>query len=292
MSAMLVISAAFEQYRYDYIVMRNLSPKTEEAYIYTSKLLIKYFGDVDIETITFDNVRDWRNHIAGWQKPDTVRNNIVCLRMVLKYLRRKGYKVLNYEDIPVSKRTKRTITYLTEEEVYEFIDEVKRPVRGYSKVNRARNAAIITLLFATGLRNNELCSLDRNSIKERQFTVIGKSKNPRIGFINQRAEDALNEYLKCRNDSDRALFISPQTGKRIRPGTLRRIFQNTCERSDFKNIHPHTIRHSYATYLLSKEVDIRYIGDLMGHVSLDTTKLYTHYSNPQLKRVYETAQGY
>lgn len=84
-------------------------------------------------------------------------------------------------------------------------------------------------------------------------------------------------------------LLQLKNGKRITSDTVRKIFQNACKRSDFINVHPHTIRHSFATRLLDKEVDLRYIAELMGHESLDTTRIYTHISNPKLKKIYEKA---
>lgn len=271
--------------------MSNQSPKTEEAYYGAGQLLVKFLGDVPIQDVTFEKVRDWRNWLLGWQAADTVRGNTICLRMVLKFLRKKGYKVLDYEEIPVPKRSKRVIKFLTEDEVQLFIEEAGRKRRGYPEENRLRNVALITLLNATGLRNSELCSLNRNTIKNRTFTIIGKSKNERIGFDNEQAEEAVARYLECRTDRNPALFTSPQTGKRITSGTVRKIFMNICARSDFENVTPRTIRHSYATTLLERGVDIIYISDLMGHEDLNTTKIYTHYRNPKLKAIYDNAQN-
>lgn len=292
MSLAVLISEAFVTYRADYIVMHNQSPKTEEGYINAGKLLVKFFGNIDITTLDFDKVRNWHTYLSSYQRPDTVRNNIVYLRNVLKYLRRLAMPVLDYELIPVQRKEKRLLKYLTEDEYDRFVNEAGRPVRGYSKLNRLRNVALIETLYATGLRNNELCALNINSIRDRQFTVVGKSKDPRIGFTDQRATNAIEIYLATRTDNNPALFISPQTGKRITDDTLRKIFQNICARSlEFKNVTPRTIRHSYATKLLKKRVDLRYISDLMGHQSLDTTKVYTHYENPQLREVYDNAHG-
>lgn len=285
----LLISEAFELYRTDYIVMSHQSLKTEEAYHNASILLVRFLGDIRITDIDFQKVRDWHLWMMGWQKPDTARGNIICLRMVLKFLLRRNEQVLNYESIPVASRQKRTVKYLTDEEVQGFIEEAGRPIRGYPKTLRKRNVAIITLLYATGLRNGELCALNRDSIKNRQFTVAGKSKNPRICFINSAAEKAIEEYLAIRDDNSPALFISHQTGNRLTTHSLQETFRNICNRSDFEDVHPHTIRHSFGTNMLEKRVDLRYIGDLMGHVDLNTTKMYTHYSNPQLREVYEKA---
>lgn len=290
MSIPVLISDAFRTYCSDYIVMHNLSPKTEEAYVGAGKLLEKFLGNVSVTEMTFEHIRSWHTYLSSYQRPDTVRNNIVCLRNVLKFLRRKQIAVIDYELIPVQRREKRLLKYLSEGEFERFVAETGRPIRGYSTENRLRNIALIETLYATGLRNNELCVLNRTTFRERQFTVVGKSKDPRIGFINQRALDAIGRYLASRTDDNPALFISPQTGQRITDDTVRKIFHTICSRSsEFHDVTPRTLRHSYATHLLKNKVDLRYIGDLMGHQSLDTTRIYTHYENPELKDIYDNA---
>ena len=246
----MLISEAFDNYREIEVISRGLSPKTLESNIYAEKLVTEDFSDTEV---------------------------------------RKGWSNIDVDDIKIPKREKRVVNYLTESEIERFIEVVSAKYRGYSKINRLRNTAIVNLFYDSGIRVSELCLLNRNSIRERQFTVIGKSKNPRICFITRKTEEAIAEYLAERDDNKKALFIATQNEKRITPDTIRKIFQNACKRSDFVNVHPHTIRHSFATRLLDKEVDIRYIAELMGHESLDTTKMYTHFSNPKLKKIYEKA---
>ncbi len=285
----MLISEAFENYRKMEIVAAGLSSKTKESYVYAEKLTIGYFGNIEFGDIEAEDIVGFYEHLLGWQAPDTARGNIVCLRAVARYMKRRFETKLDPEDIKVPRREKRNIGYLTEPEVLEFIEVVAEKRRGYAEINRLRNIAIVEALYASGIRVGELCKLNRNSIKQRQFTVVGKSKEPRLCFINSRAEAAVTDYLKLRDDDERALFISNQKGKRITPGNVRRVFQNACSRSDFENVHPHTLRHSFATKLLEHHVDLRYIADLMGHQSLDTTKVYTHYANPRLKKIYEMA---
>ena len=285
----MLISEAFENYKEVEIIARGLSPKILESYIYTEKLVIEYFTNTDVKNITTIDIAKFYQHLCNHQKPDTARGNIICLRSVLKRCVRKGWLNLDVEDIKIPKREKRIIIYLTESEVDRFISVVGEQCRGYSNLNRLRNVAIVSLLYDSGIRISELCSLNRNSIKDRQFIVIGKSKNPRICFITKKTEQRIKDYLDLRDDNDMALFIANQTGKRITSNNVRKVFQNACNRSEFVNIHPHTIRHSFATRMLDKEVDIRYIAELMGHESLDTTKMYTHFSNQKLKKIYEEA---
>jgi len=281
------IKEIFAEYRRAEVVAANLSNKTFESYFYAEKLVVNFFGNVDIEHLRPEDIRSFYEHLLGWQKPDTARGNIICLRSVVKYAKRKGLKVLDPEDIKVPKREKRTIEYLTQSEVEKFIEVVGQPIRGYSRANRLRNVLIVEILYSTGLRVSELCRLNRNSFRDRQTTVVGKSKTPRPVYITRNVEDLIREYLKIRTDSSPALLVSEQTGERIRPGTVRRVFKNACDRSEFSGVHPHTLRHSFATKMLAEGVDLRYIADLMGHESLDTTRIYTHYTNPQLRSIYD-----
>lgn len=287
----MLISEAFQTYRKREVIAAGLSSKTLESYIYAEKLVVAYFGDTEFSSIKVEDVISFYEHLLGWQAPDTARSNIICLRSVVRLMKRCFDGALDPDDIKVPKREKRTIEYLTESEVTEFIEVVGEKRRGYAEINRLRNVAIVEILYASGIRVSELCNLNRNSIKNRQFTVVGKSKEPRICFINQRSEIALENYLKMRDDNSSAMFVANQNGRRIVPGNVRRIFQNVCARSDFEGVHPHTLRHSFATHMLEKRVDLRYIADLMGHQSLDTTKIYTHYSNPKLQQIYRIAMG-
>ena len=156
-------------------------------------------------------------------------------------------------------------------------------------MNRLRNIAILRLLAASGIRVSELVSLNRNSIRHRKFTVVGKSKNPRVVFIDEATEDAINNYLACRTDDNPALFISHQGARsRLTTGGVRRIFEFVCTNSHFTDVTPHTIRHSFATTLLDRGVELCYISDLLGHQSLDTTRIYTHYTNTKLQHIYDS----
>ena len=287
----MLIKDVFSMYEEEEIIAGGLSKKTLESYVYAEKLASDYFSATsNIEDIQPIDVRSFYQHLLTWQKPDTARGNIVCFRSVVRLCVRKKMEMATQpEDIKVPKREKRTIVYLTPTEVEEFFDVIAMKRRGYAEINRLRNIAIVKLLYCSGLRVGELCCLNRNSIRNRQFSVVGKSKEPRLCFINEETEKAIEDYLKARTDKNPALFISNENEKRITPGTIRRVFANACERSEFEGVHPHTLRHSFATTMLDRDVDLIYIGQLLGHESLDTTKMYTHYANPKLKRIYDMA---
>lgn len=276
------------------VKLAGLSPKTVESYEVSAKHITDFFGaDTNIAAITLDDVAAYFEHLKLWQSPDTARGNLIAFRSVLNYARRRGWTNIDTELIKTPKREKRAVRWLEADEVEELIAEVSRPRRGYSEMNRLRNIAIVRMLWASGIRVAELTALNRSDIHDRQFTVVGKSKNPRVCFIGPATEMAIADYLQRRSDESPALFVSQGTGERVSNGTVREIFRTICRNTSFEAVHPHTLRHSFATNMLSHDVDIRYIGAMLGHESLDTTKAYTHLIDNNLRRIYDkVAQNY
>lgn len=283
----MTVSEAFKAYCTDYIVFKNFSSKTEEAYLVACKFLIKFIGDIPITDLTFENVRDWKKWLDKGRCPSTVRGYIICLRVVLRFMQTKGLPVLDPEAIPVPKRAEKVPGYVSPQDVNNFIKMAGRPAPGYPVVNRIRNQALISFLYASGLRASEICQLDRDSIKQGTFTVIGKGNKPRLCFIDLRTQDILKKYLSIRTDSNPALFYCPQTGKRLTTGNLQRIFLRVSKLGNLAQpIHPHTLRHSFATNLLKNNANMRYVQVLLGHSSLQTTQMYTHVVDRDLEAVY------
>lgn len=278
-------------YRMEVVIPSNGSINTELSYRSTASNLIKYFGDIDISTLTIHDIRRWRAHYASFQRPDTIRWRLSCLRSVLKLMRRKGYDVTDYEDIIIPDKEKKLIKFLTPEEIKAFVEVVGRRTRGYAEVNRKRNIAIVLVLASSGIRISELCALNRDSIKGRQFTTWIKSARPRVCYITPQTDRAINDYLRMRCDDNPALFVTNQKGcHRITQRAARLIFETACNNSDeFEHVRPHMLRHSFATTLLARDVDISYIADLMGHTDINTTRGYTHYCNTKLQQVYDAA---
>ena len=198
---------------------------------------------------------------------------------------------LHPDFIKLPKHEKRTVNFLTEEEVFEFIDVVRQPRLGLSEQGRLRNVAICELLYSSGVRVSELVALNRKDIKKRQFAVVGKSKLARPCFVSPRAEGAINEYLATRKDRNPALFLSTEEEKRLSDQSVRNIFKRACMMSDFEGVHPHTFRHSFATNLINHGVDISFVGKFLGHESLDVTKIYLHFTNQGLKKIHEAVMG-
>lgn len=285
----MLLSEAFYKYTQDVIVFTNQSSKTEEYHNNALKCLLKSLGeDIEVAALTFEHVRRWKiDMVKDGKQPSTIREYIMKLRVVMKYLNKQGVG-MDYELILLPRREASVPSFITKEEVAKLIKAMGQPRRGYPKSNRLKNQAVISMLFGSGIRISELCSLNRDSIYQRTFTVIGKGKKPRICFIDPRTEKLLRQYLRTRTDNDPALFLNNQTSTRINPSGVQRMMCDGWKKAGFtKPIHPHTLRHSFATELLRSNTNLRYVSEFLGHSSLETTKIYMHVTNNDLKAVYE-----
>lgn len=272
----MLISDAFEMYRRDVIVFTNQSHKTEENHLICKRALISYAGDIDMSQLDFEAVRNWKEELSKSRSPQTVRNYIIKLRVVLAFLKYRGEECLDPAAVPVPQRVNQVPGFCTPGEVDRLIDATRA----------IRNKAIISLLYASGVRVSELCSLNRDSIKDRSFTVVGKGGKARLCFIDERTEIYLKLYMEYRNDNNPALFLSTQNKLRISSGNVQEIFRYARKRSGLENAHPHTMRHSFATNLLRNNANMRYVQVMLGHESLQTTQLYSHVVDHDLQQVY------
>lgn len=274
------------------VIAAGASPKTVRHCEYISRLATNYFGkDKEMTTLDIDDILNYHEHLSTWLRPDTVRKALTDLKCVLRWCAMRGYRVLHPDFIKLPKHEKRSMKFLTEEEVFEFINVVRQPRLNLTEQGRLRNVAICEVLYSSGVHVGELVALNRKDIKKRQFAVVGKSKLARPCFVSPRAENALNEYLATRKDKNPALFLSTEEEKRLSDQSVRNIFKRACMMSDFEGVHPHTFRHSFATTLINKGVDISFVGKFLGHESLDVTKLYLHFTNQGLKKIHEAVMG-
>src|SRR5690606_17056051 len=120
----------------------------------------------------------------------------------------------------------------------------------------------------------ELCSLNRDSIRDRSFTVVGKGGKARLCFLDERTETLLDLYLETRKDNLQPLFLT-DSGHRITPGTIQETFKSIRKATGIE-CHPHTLRHSFATNLLQTNTNLYYVSKLLGHSQLNTTQQYLH----------------
>lgn len=240
------------------------------------KALIVHFGDIQIDKLEFCLVRDWKLALEKSRSSETVRNYIIKLRVVLGYLRDRGVNCLSPEQLPVPKRTDKVPLYLDK-------DQVTKCINSTCKI---KNKAIVSLLYASGIRISELCKLNRGDIRNNSFSIVGKGGKARLCFIDCRTSILLDKYLKQRKDNNPALFLT-EVGIRISPAVIQSTFRSIRKRTGLA-VHPHTLRHSFATNLLQSNTNLYHVSKMLGHAQLSTTQQYLHVIDEDLREVYNS----
>lgn len=273
----MLISEAFDMYKHDFIQIQRQSTRTEEMHDFVRKNFIQFIGNKDIEELSINDVRQWFDKISRTRCNNTVRGYIIKLRRVLEYCSKRGISTINPDIIPVPKRDESIVTYLTEKEVTSMIQNAPN----------IRSKFIISLLYSSGIRLEELLQLDRNAIYQQKFTVCGKGGKIRLCFIDNRTESLMKEYLSSRNDCCNALVVSIQNKERMTRTNVELLVKNAARRAGIsKHVTPHTLRHSYATNFLRNNGNMGYLSKMMGHKSLDTTMIYAHVIDNDLEAQY------
>lgn len=274
----MTISEAFDLYRDDYIRLKNQSKRTEEMHEGCKRLLLTNIEDKPIEELSLYDIRCWSEELRKRRSINTIRVYIIRLRAVLAYLNIRDIPCLDARLVPVPQREATVPTFLSEEEVSAMIDH------SYS----LRNAFVISLIYSSGIRLSELIRLNRDQIRDRRFTVIGKGNKPRLCFIDQRTELLMCKYLRSRSDHDSALVVSEEFKHRMTATNIQLLVRNSATRAGiYKKVTPHTLRHSFATNFLKNNGNMRYLSDLLGHSSMETTMMYAHVVNNDLQNAYE-----
>ncbi|HYC80104.1 MAG TPA: site-specific tyrosine recombinase/integron integrase [Candidatus Binatia bacterium] len=291
-------------------IERNRSRLTLRNYDHYLKRFIEFcekYGVKDPEDIDLELVRSYRlflNRLEENGKPlkiVTQNYHLIALRSFFKYLARRDIKSLAAEKIELPKPPSRQVEFLEPNDVQRLIESTDQEK---DKTTRLRDKAILELLFSTGLRISELVALQKDSIntKRREFSVRGKGDKIRLVFLSDRAIKALEDYLKIREDNSKALFIRhdhkesvekqmksfSEKAMGLTARTVQRIIKKYAKLAGImKKISPHTLRHSFATDLLSNGADLRAVQELLGHASISTTQIYTHLTNRRLKDIYD-----
>ena len=263
----------------------------------------------------------WKDAKGQSLKKVTQGYYIIALRSFLKYLAKRDIKTLQAEKVEIGKTPEREVEFLEEDEVERLLNAASG-----SDLKSLRDKAILELLFSAGLRVSELVSINRDRLDARngELSVRGKGDKIRVVFISETAKNALKNYLDKRMDIDPALFVRDAKAQkkfkskksnvetqfiaskklrqdainrvstkdkddlRLTPRSIQRIVKYYAVKAGIvKNVHPHTLRHSFATDLLINGADIRSVQAMLGHSSITTTQVYTHITNKQLREVHQ-----
>lgn len=284
-------------------IEKGRSVKTVENYDHYLTQFLKQTKVTSPAALTESVVREfrlWLNRqpgVSGSMKRKTQNYYLIALRAFLKYLRRNNIKSLDPERIELAKVGGRDLDLITANE----LERLMKSPQG-SDVQDLRDKAILELLFSTGLRVSELCSLDADlDLTRDEFSVRGKGDKVRVVFLSDSAKKAIAEYLKKRGDMGEALFAGyGKLGKGKKSGEVSRLTPRTVERLVKKyaikagitrKVTPHVIRHSFATDLLENGADLRSVQALLGHANIATTQVYTHVTDKHLREVHRAFHG-
>jgi site-specific recombinase XerD len=282
-------------------IEKGRSVKTVENYDRYLNLFLEYLKSKNPEDITAEKIREYRlwlnRRVSGNNQKtgDTLSKKtqnyyLIALRAFLKYLARQEIKSLPAERIELAKTSERSLDLITANELQKLMDSPKG-----DDIKSRRDKAILELLFSTGLRVSELCSLPRDmDLNSDHLSIRGKGGKVRVVFLSDDAKKYVKDYLALRKDMDDALFVKFGAETRASPigpltrRSVERIVKYHAIKSGIsKKVTPHVIRHCFATDLLNNGADLRSVQALLGHASISTTQVYTHVTDSHLRDIHK-----
>jgi integrase/recombinase XerC len=290
---------------------RNLSPHTRRAYASDLAQFAASLGaGARPESAGLDDVRRFLAERHGRLHPASLARKLAAIRAFYRWLRReeRGRRDPT-AGIPGPRRRPRLPRPLAVDDCHALV-ETDAPTRAgapraapdeaaqrAAHERAARDRALVELLYGAGLRVGEAVALDVRDadLLAREVRVFGKGRKERIVPLPEKAREALAAYLALRRAPGYAgepLFASlpPRARRRLSERTVRRMLARRAARAGIaERVHPHRLRHSFATHLLDMGADLREIQELLGHASLSTTQRYTAVSAERLFEVYDRA---
>lgn len=276
-------------------VERNASPRTVEAY---SSDLAQFSNwlerqNYQIATITYRNLRGFLGELdrARYARR-TIARKLSAVRSLYAFLVEKGVVAGSPADVVVTPKLPRRLPVVASAETIAELIEAPDA----STPSGLRDRAILELLYAGGLRVSELTGLDVANVdfSQGQVRVLGKGAKERIVPIHRIACQRISEYIasgrpKLDKHADPALFLNRLGGRLSADGVRRSMKHYLQITGSALALSPHALRHSFATHMLEAGADLRSVQELLGHVALSTTQIYTHLSTQRLQDVHKNA---
>lgn len=267
---------------------KRLNTKTIKSYRIDLTQFTSHITETQLTSITQDTLEQYISHLHQNYQPKTVKRKIASLKAMFHYFEYKELIIQNpFNKVQVKFREPtilpKTIPLQTVECLLKTIYSQQHNAKtAHQRKDAVRDTAVCELLFATGMRISELCSLTVNDINLQDGTILiyGKgSKERRLQLGNTDVIEALKKY-KAEFSSEIAgcnNFFANQCGRPLSDQTVRRMITKYTTLSAIDlHITPHMFRHTFATSLLEADVDIRYIQEMLGHSSINITEIYTH----------------
>ncbi len=283
--------------------------KTVENYDHYLTRFLGFIKTDNPEKINDANIREFRmwlnrqatgnNRATGETLSKKTQNYyLIAIRAFLKYLARENIKSMAPERIELAKTNERSLDLITHEELERLL---KSP--SGTDLKDLRDKAILELLFSTGLRVSELCSLTSDiNLGSEELSIRGKGGKVRVVFISDEAKNAVRKYLAARKDMNEALFVQIESKignknklkkenmdmKPLSRRSVERIVKAHAIKSGIsKKVTPHVMRHMFATDLLSNGADLRSVQAILGHANIGTTQIYTHVTDKHLRDIHK-----
>jgi site-specific recombinase XerD len=277
----------------DYLSLeKGRSQGTIREYLRKIKFFLDWLEKNEFKKIDDEVIYNFRSYLnKRGLSLKTQSYYLIALRNFLKFLQKKGINIYDPLKIELPKLPEREISILTDEELNRLLSSASG-----EDLKSLRDRALLETLFSTGLRVSELCSLNRDiDLDKKEIRVRGKGGKIRLVFLSEIAKFYLKKYLEKRNDKEPALFVSLSKSskfKRLTPRGVEKIIKYYAKKAGIiKKITPHTLRHQFATDLLMAGADLRAIQLLLGHKNLQTTQIYTHLTNRELKEIHKAFHG-
>ncbi|TKD65701.1 tyrosine-type recombinase/integrase [Pseudalkalibacillus hwajinpoensis] len=268
----MLLSTIWEKYELDKKI-EGYSPLTLKTYCFQYNTLLRYFGDVDMNAITTDQLKAYLVDVGEHLKPSSLGHRVRCIRSLFKWTYDEGHIQKNpAAKLKEPKLGKRIPKFLSELELEHLREACEGPMEN----------AMFEFFYSTGCRIGEVVKLNRDDINFHTNSVIvhGKGDKEREVYFNTRCSLWLKRYLDERDDLEPCLFITERRPKRrMSIDLIRYIIKRISKHSGLqKEIYPHQLRHSYATHMINNGAPIDVIQSLMGHEKTETTKLYAQLS--------------
>ncbi len=297
----MILQKAFSEFILYCKLEKNLSNKTLKAYktdLHQFELFLKPYNIESIKCIEKLQLKEYIQSLVDFA-PKTIKRKIAVIKAFFNYhefeenistnpLRKVKTSVKLPLELPRVMNLMQVVTILNM--AYQAKQSIKNK-KSYAYAERARDIAVLELLFATGVRVSELCKLKTTLIGSNytEIIVTGKGNKQRnIPIPNQEVRQALKEYHDLFVLDINEYFFINRLKNHLSTQSVRYMLRRYTHQANIPtHITPHTFRHTFATLLLEQEVDIRYIQNLLGHSSINTTQIYTHVNNKKKHEILE-----
>lgn len=267
---------------------KSSSPHTLRAYKRDLLDFYKFIQEMnlDYKSVTRSNLRSFLFKLKDKNlTKKTISRKISGVRSFYRFLLKEGYINKNpLLTLELPKVEKRLPTFLTEEEALKLINfPDKKTILGL------RDNLILKMLYSTGMRVSELVSLriSELDLDKGEVVIKGKGNKERVVFLPEDILEDIKFYIQKRKKNSNFLFLN-RKGKLLTDKGIRLLVEKYAKKViPYKKITPHTLRHTFATHLLTNGADLRSVQELLGHTKLSTTQIYTHLTKENLKKVYK-----